>query len=50
MPWRSLSNKNDCGVFLMRHMQTYEAEDAEKWECGLEKDNVSILFFQYEFI
>ncbi|CAH1440401.1 unnamed protein product [Lactuca virosa] len=29
----------DCGIFLMRHMETYMGEAAHKWDCGLCIDN-----------
>ncbi|KAL8232232.1 hypothetical protein R6Q57_002010 [Mikania cordata] len=34
MPWRTEFNKVDCGVFLMRRMETYRGFLLE-WECGL---------------
>jgi len=34
MPCRTTTNVVDCGVFLMRHMETYNGEH-EGWECGL---------------
>jgi hypothetical protein len=46
MDWRTLKNHVDCGVFLMRHMETYKGDDVIAWqvECGLcneeEGDNV----------
>jgi len=37
MPWRTLSNVVDCGVFLMRHMETFKGSSLKEWEqeCGL---------------
>jgi len=26
MPWKTNKNKTDCGVFVMRHMETYKGE------------------------
>ncbi|KAK1371105.1 hypothetical protein POM88_037197 [Heracleum sosnowskyi] len=26
MPWQTLSNYKDCGIFLMRHLETYKGE------------------------
>ena len=34
MPWRTTKNPVDCGVFLMRHMETYNGEDEKTWNCG----------------
>nr|GMD25791.1 zinc finger BED domain-containing protein RICESLEEPER 2-like [Ipomoea batatas] len=28
-------NKVNCGVYLMRHMESYVREDVARWECGL---------------
>ncbi|KAL8199570.1 hypothetical protein R6Q57_013138 [Mikania cordata] len=46
MPWRTEFNKVDCGVFLMRHMETYKG-CLLNWECGLcgenEADNLQKL-------
>ncbi|KAJ0766760.1 hypothetical protein HanLR1_Chr03g0081251 [Helianthus annuus] len=38
MPWRTTRNVIDCGVFLMRHMETYKETSLKKWECGLSKE------------
>nr|GMC92218.1 uncharacterized protein LOC109155335 [Ipomoea batatas] len=37
--WRDNKNKIDCGVFLMRHMETFRGQLPEHWDCGLEKEN-----------
>ncbi|KAI3708808.1 hypothetical protein L2E82_38279 [Cichorium intybus] len=42
MKWTTKYNSIDCGVFLMRHMETYKGEDLDKWDIGFEpeyKDN-----------
>nr|GMC49389.1 uncharacterized protein LOC109162486 [Ipomoea batatas] len=39
MSWRDNNNKVDCGVFAMRHMETYMGKGTKGWECGLEKEN-----------
>nr|GMC84583.1 uncharacterized protein LOC109155335 [Ipomoea batatas] len=39
MSWRDNKNKVDCGVFLMRHMETFRGQLPELWDCGLEKEN-----------
>jgi hypothetical protein len=40
MPWRTSENKIDCGIFAMRHMETYTGEAT--WDCAIvneSKDN-----------
>nr|GMD87443.1 ulp1 protease family, C-terminal catalytic domain-containing protein [Ipomoea batatas] len=39
MAWRDNRNKIDCGVFLMRHMETFRCQLPELWNCGLQKEN-----------
>ncbi|KAM0012076.1 hypothetical protein Hdeb2414_s0002g00069761 [Helianthus debilis subsp. tardiflorus] len=34
MPCRTKHNIIDCGVFLMRHMETYKGVAGKGWECG----------------
>ena len=41
MPWRTVYNKVDCGVFAMRHMESYFGEKGSKWKCGLPKEGGS---------
>ncbi|KAK1431991.1 hypothetical protein QVD17_08837 [Tagetes erecta] len=36
--WSTKSNVVDCGVFLMRHMETYMGSKLKKWKCGLYDD------------
>lgn len=38
MPWCTMENKVDCGIFVMRHMETYNGESMEIWDCGLDSD------------
>ncbi|KAJ0505879.1 hypothetical protein HanHA89_Chr12g0475511 [Helianthus annuus] len=38
MPWCTTRNVIDCGVFLMRHMETYKGTGVKKWKCGLSKE------------
>ncbi|KAL8249271.1 hypothetical protein R6Q59_006139 [Mikania micrantha] len=37
MPWRTEFNKVDCGVLLMRHIETYRGFLLD-WDCGLCKE------------
>ena len=39
MPWRTLRNKVDCGVFAMRHMETYLAQPLAYQKPGLFKES-----------
>ncbi|KAL2899010.1 putative lipid kinase YegS [Bienertia sinuspersici] len=41
MPWRTDDNNIDCGVYTMRHMETYYGK--RKWDCGLKADNFDAL-------
>lgn len=34
MSWQTEDNSTDCGIFLMRHMETYKG-DSRTWESGL---------------
>nr|GMC82520.1 uncharacterized protein LOC109168900 [Ipomoea batatas] len=43
MPWRDVNNKIDCGVYLMRHMETYTSQVVSAWDCGLVKGEYSML-------
>ncbi|MFS7929734.1 hypothetical protein Hanom_Chr04g00335991 [Helianthus anomalus] len=38
MDWMTESNGIDCGIFAMRHMETYMGQMAG-WECGLAKED-----------
>ncbi|KAI3798056.1 hypothetical protein L1987_33323 [Smallanthus sonchifolius] len=42
MPWRTTENTKDCGIFMMRHMETYMGEEEKAWHCGfgLESEKV----------
>ncbi|XP_021990989.2 uncharacterized protein LOC110887726 [Helianthus annuus] len=35
LPWQTLYNGIDCGIFLMRHMETYNGTHVGHWMCGL---------------
>ena len=41
MSWGTVYNKVDCGVFAMRHMESYFGEKGSKWKCGLPKEGGS---------
>ncbi|KAK1359720.1 hypothetical protein POM88_044194 [Heracleum sosnowskyi] len=42
MPWQTLSNYKDCGIFLMRHLETYKGEP-KSWITDLIVESISIL-------
>ncbi|KAM0046589.1 putative Ulp1 protease family catalytic domain, papain-like cysteine peptidase superfamily [Helianthus debilis subsp. tardiflorus] len=48
MPWRTYFNGVDCGIFLMRHMETYMGEDANKYHCGFAKEESGLQKKQIE--
>lgn len=35
LPWRTLLNPADAGVYVMRHMETFFGDSQKDWECGL---------------
>nr|KAJ0215009.1 hypothetical protein LSAT_V11C300129960 [Lactuca sativa] len=39
MTWRTIKNKVDCGIFAMRHMETYMGQPLSKWKQGLHKES-----------
>lgn len=42
--WRDNDNTTDCGVYLLKHMETYRGQPAEEWEIGLKVGDVSYCF------
>nr|GMD28326.1 zinc finger BED domain-containing protein RICESLEEPER 2-like [Ipomoea batatas] len=43
MSWREFNNKIDCGVYLMRHMETFTGQVVSRLDCGLVKGEYSML-------
>lgn len=39
MEWMTKKNYTDCGVFLMRHMETYKGEDVDGWNVDIEPES-----------
>nr|GMD50415.1 uncharacterized protein LOC109150823 [Ipomoea batatas] len=37
MNWRTADNKTDCGLYCMRHMETYMGN--RQWKCGFTPKN-----------
>ncbi|KAL8213940.1 hypothetical protein R6Q57_003389 [Mikania cordata] len=35
LPWKTTENGEDCGIFCMRHMETYMGGGVKGWKCGL---------------
>ncbi|CAI9285558.1 unnamed protein product [Lactuca saligna] len=33
--WQVENSGIDCGVYLMRHLESYMGENEGRWECGL---------------
>lgn len=43
MSWHDSKNKTDCGVYLMRHMESFVGQGVSNWDCGLVKGDYSTL-------
>ncbi|KAL8204344.1 hypothetical protein R6Q57_009967 [Mikania cordata] len=39
LPWKTTKNGVDCGVFSMRHMETYMGGGLKKWKTGLNPES-----------
>ncbi|KAK1366254.1 hypothetical protein POM88_041815 [Heracleum sosnowskyi] len=39
MPWQTLGNYKDCGIFLMRHLETYKGEP-KSWITDLKVESI----------
>lgn len=44
MAWQTENNSKDCGIFLMRHMETYKGH-AMNWNTGFKIEGVSNFIF-----
>ncbi|PWA56980.1 ulp1 protease family, C-terminal catalytic domain-containing protein [Artemisia annua] len=38
MAWRTRKNESDCGIFVMRHMETYNGQKVEEWNSGFRNE------------
>nr|GMD86917.1 zinc finger BED domain-containing protein RICESLEEPER 2-like [Ipomoea batatas] len=47
MPWRGVRNKIDCGIYLMRHMETFTGQSFKHWDCGLVKEHYFLICFDF---
>ncbi|KAD7478438.1 hypothetical protein R6Q59_007797 [Mikania micrantha] len=36
--WATMKNFVDCEIFVMRHMEMFNANYARSWDCGFPKD------------
>ncbi|CAI9302230.1 unnamed protein product [Lactuca saligna] len=39
MPWRTINNSIDCGVFTMRHMETYMGGSMNEFKAGFKNES-----------
>ncbi|CAH1435948.1 unnamed protein product [Lactuca virosa] len=39
MTWKTRGNGNDCGIFLMRHIETYKGGLLAQWTCGFKMES-----------
>nr|KAJ0228084.1 hypothetical protein LSAT_V11C100007160 [Lactuca sativa] len=39
MPWRTINNNIDCGVFTMRHMETYMGGSMKEFKAGFKNES-----------
>lgn len=46
MPWQTIKNSTDCGIFLMRHMETFNG-DTKNWDTELSEEGVRITFLNF---
>nr|GMD28507.1 uncharacterized protein LOC109146919 [Ipomoea batatas] len=47
MRWRVPNNKIDCGVYLMRHMESFAGQPVKQWNCGLVKGDQRVVNHQF---
>lgn len=45
MPWQTVYNDVDCGVFVMHHMSTYYGGGTLDWNAKMKSESVRIFFF-----
>ncbi|KAG6390753.1 hypothetical protein SASPL_148498 [Salvia splendens] len=43
LKWSTETNKDDSGVYLMRHLETYMGQKGREWTCGLSKKSKGVL-------
>lgn len=40
LKWKTIYNGVDCGIFVMRHMETFKGEQQAKYDCGLVSESI----------
>lgn len=43
MKWRTEKNQFDCGIYAIRHMETYKGNGVRGWESKLLTDNDKVI-------
>ncbi|XP_065873241.1 uncharacterized protein [Euphorbia lathyris] len=43
LKWKDTTNNDDCGVFLMKHIELYFGQDVDKWDIGFGDNNIDPL-------
>ncbi|XP_056698382.1 uncharacterized protein [Spinacia oleracea] len=41
MKWRSMKDYTNCGVYVMKHMETYTGDPEHKWICDLKANDTN---------
>ncbi|XP_057769044.1 uncharacterized protein LOC130989101 [Salvia miltiorrhiza] len=39
LPWVDPENDTDCGIYVMRHMETFKGEYSGKWITGMKRNS-----------
>lgn len=43
MKWRTEKNQFDCGIYAIRHMETYKGNGVRSWESKLLTENDKVM-------
>ncbi|CAI9276353.1 unnamed protein product [Lactuca saligna] len=41
LPWETINNSTDCGVFTMRHMETFMGDNVKAFKAGFKPESVA---------
>lgn len=41
LPWETINNSTDCGVFTMRHMETFIGDNIKAFKVGFKPESVA---------
>ena len=44
LPWQDDTNIHDCGIYTIRHMETFRGGKVENWRPGFEVNKVNLTF------